>query len=184
MVTVLRALVIIITVKYSVVSAWFCNFVSVYFHSWVEMNKFLIYIMHLLYIICIIFLSLESFLLWLNKPTTLWNHRVHMSNSFLFSAFFKYKHGKWSCSLRINILTFTVQFEPLWNIKLNEAWSFRGSFFSKTREICPSSADYCSQERRRVSFNILRRESWVISVPPDYFWKLFLLHWPESKPPK
>lgn len=24
-------------------------------------------------------------------------------------------------------------------------------------------------------------ESWVISVPGDYFWKLFLLRWPESK---
>lgn len=107
---------------------------------------------------------------------------------FAFFSFFFYKSGNRSCcsnTLRTNILTFTAEFESLWNIKLKRGTEFRGLFsFSKTGEISPSPADARSQGRGGVSFTILRRESWVISVPPDYFWKLFLLHWPESKPPK
>lgn len=63
------------------------------------------------------------------------------------------------------------------------------AFFSVIRVIFSSEQD--SQTIMKSDFNplfasvtILRRESWVISAPHDYFWNVFLLHWPDSKPLK
>ncbi len=149
-----------------------------------------------IYFILYVFFAIRVIFTWVRHFKVKWNvsqltrlksQGAHQLQFAFFQLFFC-KSCKWSCcsnTLR-NVLTFTAQFEPLRNIKLKWGMEFRRVYFLsqtvQTFRLHPQTSR--SQGHRRVSFTILKRESWVICVPPDYFWKLFLLHWPESKPPK
>lgn len=79
--------------------------------------------------------------------TTRLNHRVHIGYGLPFFSVFSPKWRWCSSTLRTNILTFTAQFESLWNFKLKLGTEF--IFFLKNIvEISPSSAVSRSQGRR------------------------------------